>query len=234
MNGKRRNGKGVSRTARKVRKAPRGPRSKRDHGSIHKTAEEMGYYRCVGCNGQFPALVSQGVGGEVPGKLLFRDRHLVLCTKCTGIWVWYPARKYIRMAVVQRRWLRQGVLTDTLVKIFGSAYVVSELKMIEWGVSSRGGFLSFDIAIPSLNLLIDYHGEQHFSFPNRWHKTRRAFTEQLRRDADKVGLASENGWRYLVIGYNEPVGNLDWIRMRLASVADESQEEVLDGEGSGE
>jgi len=211
VKGKGKRGKGVSRESSMPRRVTR-KRGPRDHGGVHRKVEDMGYWRCVACNGKLP------VGTEVPGRVLLPGRHLILCSACGVDWVYYPARKYLRRREFQVKWLGQSILASSVVKIFGSSYVVNELKMVEWGISLKGGFLSFDLAVPARNLLIDYHGEQHYNYPNRWHRTRAAFEEQRTRDAAKYILAEENGWSYIVFSYNEPVDNEAWVRDRLGRV----------------
>jgi hypothetical protein len=210
MKGKGKNGSGLSRKSSVPRKISRkkGGGFRRDHGCIHKTPQETHYWRCVGCNQRFSLSI-------VPGRILYKDRHLILCGDCRKIYTWYSVRQYIRRKEFQTQWKAQAVLTDTLVRIFGSSYVVSEVKMIEWGISHMGGYLSYDAAVPAKNLLVDYHGEGHFKRIPIYHKTEKSFQEQKKRDIEKGALAEANGWTYVAFTYNESVGNEDWVRYRL-------------------
>jgi hypothetical protein len=185
----------------------------------HKTACELGYYKCVVCNKRIKVRKNGAVPAAVD-KVLLKDRHYVVCKKCTSDWVWYPGRKYLRMAKIQHKWVNQGILADTMIKIFGSRYVINEVKMIEWGISARGTHLTFDLAIPAYNILTDYMGIQHAVYPNVWHRTREEFDTQVRNDKLKSRLAKEQGWTYLVFSYNEPVGNLDYVKHRISQVVE--------------
>lgn len=53
----------------------------------------------------------------------------------------------------------------------------------------------FDFYIPSLNLIIEYDGYQHFVFPNKYHKSKRAW--KLYNRADRIKYK-----RALSLGYN--------------------------------
>jgi len=174
-------------------------------------------WRCVCCNNRYSV-----VGKST--RVLFKGKHLILCNECDKKFTFYSTRGYIRAKKYQTRWKHQQILTDTLVKLFGKKYIVDEVRFPKWAKSDKGGFLSFDVAIPSRNLLIDYHGEGHWEFPNRWCKTRADYEEQVKRDKLKLDLAPKNGWNYLVFNYLEDVGNIEWVKLRLRCVGIEVPE----------
>jgi hypothetical protein len=169
-----------------------------------------GVYRCVVCNDRFDS--------DEGSKLLMRGSNLILCPECVKVNTYYHNRKYVRANEYQTTWKHQRMLTDTLVKIFGKAYIVDEVKFVEWGISRKGGFLSYDIAIPRYNILVDYHGEYHFSYPNPFHHSIEEYENQVRNDKLKGQLAVQNNWTYMVFSYNEPVFDESWVRRRLSSV----------------
>ena len=70
--------------------------------------------------------------------------------------------------------------------------------------------LEYDIGIASKRLLVEYNGIQHYEYPNFFHKTRKDFKDQVGRDDLKKQLAYDNGWKLLVVKYNEDVtyGNI--------------------------
>jgi len=64
--------------------------------------------------------------------------------------------------------------------------------------------LSFDFYIPSLNLLIEYDGEQHFKHVTGWH-SKKEFEKQQRYDKIKNEYALSRGIKLLRIRFDESV-----------------------------
>lgn len=50
-------------------------------------------------------------------------------------------------------------------------------------------------------LALEYHGEQHFKFPNYFHRTKDQFDKQRRRDEIKLGLCDELGIYLITVPY---------------------------------
>lgn len=63
--------------------------------------------------------------------------------------------------------------------------------------------LSYDRFLPSLNLLIEYDGEQHFRYKEFWHKNIIAFIQYKWRDHIKTEYAYTNKINLLRISYKE-------------------------------
>ena len=61
--------------------------------------------------------------------------------------------------------------------------------------------LPYDFYIPSKNILIEYNGEQHYKFPNGFHKTYHDFLIQKHHDWLKRKYAKDNGYIFLEINY---------------------------------
>jgi len=178
----------------------------------HKTAEEMGYYRCVSCN-------TRVLPGKEEGcRILYKDRHLILCPKCKPNWTFYCGRGYLRMKDYQKVWDKQAKLTETVISLVGKSYVVDEIKFPLWAQGAGGGFLSFDIAVPIYNLLIDYHGEQHYKTNTKWNRSKASLAKQQTNDMLKYTLAPANGWTYMVFHYLEPIDNIEYVRHRIEGV----------------
>lgn len=59
----------------------------------------------------------------------------------------------------------------------------------------------FDFFLPKYNLIIEYMGEQHYTYTSHFHKKYEDFKEQQRRDAEKKDYALRNGYNYLSISY---------------------------------
>lgn len=75
----------------------------------------------------------------------------------------------------------------------------------EWLVNPETGrCLELDFYYPQLNVAIDYNGQQHYCFPNNFHKTYEEFLAQVRRDNMKADLCAAHGVMYVAVPYNIP------------------------------
>jgi len=63
------------------------------------------------------------------------------------------------------------------------------------------GLLSYDFYIPNLNLLIEFHGEQHERYCKGFHKSYEDFKKQLEHDQRKCIYALNNNINLLIIWY---------------------------------
>jgi very-short-patch-repair endonuclease len=62
--------------------------------------------------------------------------------------------------------------------------------------------LIFDFFIPSLRLFIEVQGKQHSQYVKYFHRTKRGFHEQNKRDQRKRDLCKLNGFRLIEV-YDE-------------------------------
>ena len=68
----------------------------------------------------------------------------------------------------------------------------------------NGGYkLRFDFYIPTLNMLIEYDGEQHYRFIKRFHRTQDGFQRMQTRDNIKDEYAKSNDIVLHRIRYDE-------------------------------
>lgn len=73
-----------------------------------------------------------------------------------------------------------------------------EEKHFEW----MPPYTKYDFYIPEKHLIIEFHGEQHYSFVSHFYKTLEEWRKALDRDKIKQEKALENGLNYLIIPYN--------------------------------
>ncbi len=71
----------------------------------------------------------------------------------------------------------------------------------DWLVTSYGTMLYADIYFPKYKLVVEYHGQQHFIFPNFFHKTKKDFDDAVKRDLLKKKLLLSHNiklieWRF--------------------------------------
>lgn len=60
-----------------------------------------------------------------------------------------------------------------------------------------------DFVIPQLNLIIEVHGEQHYTFVPHFHGTKMNFLHARQNDAKKKEWCELNNLRYTELPYNE-------------------------------
>lgn len=65
----------------------------------------------------------------------------------------------------------------------------------------------FDFYIPSKNLVIEYHGRQHFQFNDFYHKDMFDFLDQVKRDYNKQKFCKDNNINFTEIHYNHKIIN---------------------------
>lgn len=65
----------------------------------------------------------------------------------------------------------------------------------------------FDFYIPKRNLVIEYHGIQHFMFNDFYHKNIFDFLDQVKRDYDKQKFCKNNKINFIEIHYNHKIIN---------------------------
>lgn len=88
---------------------------------------------------------------------------------------------------------------DVLRKTY-PGFVIEEEKPVECG---RRRTLPCDLCIPSLKVVIECHGRQHFEHVPHFHATKEDFTAQQSRDMQKAQAIRDAGWAYVMIRYDE-------------------------------
>jgi len=84
-------------------------------------------------------------------------------------------------------------------------------------LSNTRGFLDgleIDCYIPDLKIGFEYDGEQHYVFPNAYHKSKKEFESQVKRDREKRKLAMERGIKLITIRHDEELSE-DLIKSKL-------------------
>lgn len=67
----------------------------------------------------------------------------------------------------------------------------------------RVGKLRYDFYLPTLNILVEFDGEQHFKFIPKFHKDMKIFKIAQERDAIKNNYAVDNNIQLIRIKYNQ-------------------------------
>lgn len=80
-------------------------------------------------------------------------------------------------------------------KLFGKGAVVQEYLL--------DNKLRIDIAVPSQNVAIEFHGRQHFEYVEHFHKNHDNFMRSKVRDLQKKTVILRNGWCYIEFTYRD-------------------------------
>ena len=72
-----------------------------------------------------------------------------------------------------------------------------------YDVISRHKFYEFDGYNEKHKIAFEYHGYQHYIYPNRFHKTKEIYEKAKQRDLDKLQYAKENNIKLIIISYIE-------------------------------
>ena len=72
-------------------------------------------------------------------------------------------------------------------------------KHFDWALN---GYIRYDFFVPQYNLIIEYHGEQHYKDIPFFHR-KFSLAEQQERDLQKQQNAEKMGFNYLVIPYTD-------------------------------
>lgn len=86
-----------------------------------------------------------------------------------------------------------------------------------WLVNPETGRrLTLDCYCHELGIALDYHGKQHYVYPNNYHRTIEEFHTQQRRDKLKQDLCDTLGVYYIVVPYDIPRDRIhDFIKWAL-------------------
>lgn len=80
--------------------------------------------------------------------------------------------------------------------------VVEEL-ILKGSKTEKNKTLKADFYIPSLNLIIEIHGQQHYKYTPFFHKTKLDFVQGMARDRTKIDWCHLNGIDIVVLNDNE-------------------------------
>ena len=102
-----------------------------------------------------------------------------------------------------------------LKEIFNSYRILEEVKLPGSTELHRKSVLYLDFFIPSINLAIEIHGQQHYEFNPFFHKNKADFLKAKARDEDKISWCKLNNIDIVILKYSE--SNDEW-RERIKSV----------------
>lgn len=80
--------------------------------------------------------------------------------------------------------------------------IVEELPL-KGSKTEKNRTLAADFYIPSHNLIIEVHGEQHYKYIPHFHKTKLDYVKSLGRDRTKIKWCNMNNIDIVVLKYDE-------------------------------
>lgn len=110
-----------------------------------------------------------------------------------------------------------NVLYKTLVDQFGEEDIIEEFNS-EWLINNQtGNRMYVDFYIKSLNVAVEYDGEQHFKYIPFIHRNYKNFFNQVCRDRLKDKQLAEHGIKIIRFKYDEPLSR-SYIVNKILSV----------------
>lgn len=91
---------------------------------------------------------------------------------------------------------------ELIKEIYPSIGVVEEL-VLKGSKTVKNKTLTADFYIPSLNLVIEIHGEQHYRYIPHFHKTKMDFVQGRARDRTKIEWCELNNIDIVVLKHDE-------------------------------
>jgi hypothetical protein len=129
--------------------------------------------------------------------------------------------------VIKRECERHGFLTynrsigqtlclETVSKALGDASFKMEKTFPDFVHPRTGNRFRFDGYFPDYNLVVEFHGYQHYTFPSMYVKTTEKYFDLQERDRIKENLIhADPVLRYFLLREDEPYGSVDYVRGKL-------------------
>lgn len=114
------------------------------------------------------------------------------------------------------RCVAQELCLDVVSTALGGLPYVQEWGDARFKNSKTGGRYRYDGSFLDRKLLVEFHGKQHYQFPNHRTADPAEHAETLRRDKEKTDLAAEHGYRLLTLLEDDPWEDLAFVRGKLA------------------
>ena len=79
--------------------------------------------------------------------------------------------------------------------------------------------LELDCFNPELGIAVEYNGEQHYKYPNAFHKSEREFINQIRRDEFKREQCDKNGIYLITVPYTIKINEIkEYLKNELKNI----------------
>jgi hypothetical protein len=108
--------------------------------------------------------------------------------------------------------VKQALCLEAVSKLLGGAPYYHEWRSMNFLNPKTGHRFKFDGFFPSHHLIVEFHGYQHWTYPNVFHKTEADFQASRERDAEKEEQLRGSGFAYLIVREDEPYTDLAYLR----------------------
>lgn len=111
--------------------------------------------------------------------------------------------------------IRQTICLDAISKALGSSPYEQEWRSRKF-MTPKGNFYRFDGYFPLFDLIVEFHGWQHWVFPSVYIKKEELYFALQERDRAKENLIhSDPTLRYFLVREDEPYADPEYLRGRL-------------------
>lgn len=129
------------------------------------------------------------------------------------------SREADRLGIPRLTKLQQGACLGAVSEALDGLPWVEEWRDTLYRNPVTGHRYKFDGYFEDVGLIVEYHGYQHFIYPNAYHKTEEDFLDLRRRDAHKKALIkAAPGKHYLEVRYDQPFDDPVYLRGRLFEI----------------
>jgi hypothetical protein len=127
-----------------------------------------------------------------------------------------PTQQKERKGKMERSRKSRGeeLCCQIMEKIYGVPFVSVRLPCLKNPES--GANLEIDCYNEELKIGVEYNGEQHYIYPNTFHRSKEEFISQIRRDQYKIETCDKEGIYLITVPYNVELNKIEeYIRFHL-------------------
>jgi len=110
----------------------------------------------------------------------------------------------------------QTLVLDAISEALGGKPYQMEWESMRFTNPATGRRFKFDGYFPDVGLVVEYHGHQHYIFPNAWHykpEHKEAWHAMLERDRIKKEMVeASSDLTYLEVRFDDPLTSVDFYR----------------------
>ena len=108
----------------------------------------------------------------------------------------------------------EEIMRHALREMYGQPFAKAHPKWLR--NPETGRCLELDCYNATLGIAAEYNGEQHYKYPNTFHKSQEAFEAQVRRDEFKKKKCKEHGVLLIIIPYTVPKDEIkDYLKRKI-------------------
>lgn len=136
--------------------------------------------------------------------------------KCSKNHTWFATLNHIKQSnswcPICTSFYHEAKCREILSDLYQTDFIK---QRIYYDLTNKLKFFELDGLNSNLKLAFEYHGKQHFVYPNFWHNSKQEFLEQLDRDIKKRQYCKLNGIQLIEIPYTENETLREYILLEL-------------------